>query len=279
MELYAGMVANLDYNMGLLTQHLKDKGVYDNTFIIFHSDNGAEGEPLSAEQEAVNAQNFAALGKDQRLNPAGTPSTYVQYGKRWAEVSATPFRLFKRFTTEGGTSVPTIVHLPGQTEALPAVREFAHVIDAAPTLLELAGIAEPVTPANTQGVNGLPLVAYKDRQVYPMTGHSLLPALQDQHSAPLHPEAVGEEQYGRAYLRRGPWKILWTEPPIGPTDGHWQLYNIEQDRAETHDLAAQHPEIVKDLYQQWQGYLHDTGALLAKRPGSAGGRRVIKPQN
>ena len=272
MELYAVMVSNLDYNIGLLIQHLKDIGQYDNTFIMFHSDNGAEGSPISPEQEAANNQNFGNLGKDQTLNPAGTPKTYVQYGKRWAEVSATPFRLFKGFTTEGGTSVPTIVHLPGQTQAQPAITEFAHVRDAAPTILELAGIVAPSTPASEEGVNGVPLVSYKNRAVYPITGHSFLQQLQDQSTAPLHTEAVGEEQYGRAYLRSGPWKLLWTEPPAGPTDGHWQLYDIVNDRAETNDVATQHPDIVKHLYEQWQSYMHASGGFLAKKPGSSGRR-------
>ncbi|WP_374090016.1 arylsulfatase [Methylomicrobium lacus] len=270
MEIYAGMVSNLDYNIGLLIQHLKDIGQYDNTFIVFHSDNGAEGSRVSAEQEAANARNIASLGRDQTLNPPGTEKTYIRYGWRWAEVSATPFRLVKGFTTEGGTSVPMVVHLPGQSAAQTPVREFAHVRDAAPTLLEMAGIAQPLAPAGVSGVNGIPLVKYKDRNVYPITGHSFLGELRGRHAAPLHPEPVGEEQYGRTYLRSGPWKIVWTEPPLGPSDGHWQLYNIEQDRTETRDLAAQHPEVVATLYRQWQSYMHDSGAVLAKKPGNTG---------
>lgn len=272
MELYAGMVSNLDHNIGLLIEHLKNIGQYDNTFIIFHSDNGPDGSVVSPEQAAANAKNFDNLGKDQTLNPKGVDNAYVQYGRRWAEVSATPFRLIKTFTTEGGTSVPTIVHLPGQTESLPPLREFAHVIDSTPTLLEIAGISLPNQPATEQGANGLPLINYKERNVYPVTGHSLLGHLQDQDKAALHAEPIGEEQYGRAYLRKGSWKIVWTEPPTGPMDGHWQLYNIEKDRAETNDLSAEHPEIVKSLYSDWQAYLHNSGALLAKKPGSSGRR-------
>jgi len=273
MEIYAGMVSNLDYNIGLLIQHLKDIGQYDNTFIVFHSDNGAEGSLVSAAQEAANANNFNNLGKDQTLRPAGTEATDVHYGQRWAEVSATPFRLYKSYTTEGGTSVPTIVHLPGQTEQQPTLRDFAHVRDAAPTLLELAGIPQPTTPASVTGVNGVPLVVYKNRNVYPITGHSFLSELKGNNTGPLHTEPVGEEQYGRAYLRSGPWKIVWTEPPVGPIDGHWQLYDIEKDRAETNDLSAQRPEVVKELYQKWQAYMHDNGGVLSKRPRSGGAPR------
>lgn len=273
MEVYAGMVSNLDYNIGLLIQHLKDIGQYDNTFIIFHSDNGAEGSLNSAEQEATNAANLAYLGKDQTLNPAGAGNTYIRYGQRWGEVGATPFRLVKGYATEGGVSVPTIVHLPGQTEPHPTLRQFAHVRDAAPTLLELAGIPQPTTPSAKTGVKGVGLISYKNRDVYPITGHSFLKQLQGDEVTPIHKDAVGEEYNGQAYLRSGPWKIVWTPPPQGPSDGHWQLYDIISDRAETLDVSSQHPEVVKALYQQWQAYLQDNGGVLAKKPGSRALRR------
>ncbi|MCD2450480.1 arylsulfatase [Methylicorpusculum oleiharenae] len=292
MEIYAGMVSHLDYNIGLLIQHLKDIGQYDNTFIVFHSDNGADGWPLSAAQERLNQQNFDSLGKDQRLRPAGTPATSVYYGLRWAEVGSTPFRLSKGFTTEGGHSVPTIVRLPGQTQQYPTLRTLFHISDSAPTLLELAGIPQPSTPSAVSGVNGQPLVSYKGRNVYPITGLSLLSHLETgsdlgplktdkdgkkQHGQgylrdakgkiePLHTEPVGEEQYGRAYLYSGKWKAVWNEPPYGPIDGHWQLYDIEKDRAETNDLSAEHPDVVAELYQAWKDYLYASGGVNPKRP-------------
>jgi len=269
MEVYAGMVSNLDYNIGLLIQHLKEIGQYHNTFIIFHSDNGAEGRPNTAQQDAVNLKYFDYLGQDSSLATQENDSPYIQYGARWGEVSATPFRLVKGYTTEGGTSVPTIVHLPGQTRQYPTLHDFAHVRDSAPTLLELAGIPQPSAPAEVSGVNGVPLVVYKNRHVYPITGRSFLGELTNASTVPLHYEPVGEEQYGRAYLRSGPWKLLWTEPPTGPADGHWQLYNIEIDRSESHDLAANNPELVQKLYQAWQAYMHNSGGVEPKRPGNS----------
>ncbi len=267
MEIYAGMVSNLDYNVGLLIQHLKDIGQYDNTYIVFHSDNGAEGWPLSAAQDTTNANNFQYLGKDQTLNPPGTPNTDIQYGLRWAEVSATPFRLVKGYTAEGGTSSPTIVHLPGQTQQYPTLRDFIHIRDAAPTLLELAGIAEPSTPASVTGVNGVAQVVYNGRNVYPITGKSFLSELEGESAGPLHTEPVGEETYGRAYLRSGPWKALWIEPGFaGPLDGHWQLFNIVTDRAETNDVSALYPDVVNSLYLDWTTYLHNTGGVEPLRP-------------
>ncbi|QWF71237.1 arylsulfatase [Methylomonas paludis] len=266
MEVYAGMVSNLDYNVGLLIQHLKNIGQYDNTYIVFHSDNGAEGWPLSAAQDTINASNFNNLGKDQTLRPSGSAATNIQYGLRWAEVSATPFRLSKGYTTEGGTSSPTIIHLPGQTTQYPTLRDFVHIRDVAPTLLELAGISQPSTPSANVGVNNLPLVVYNGRDAYPITGKSYLSELAGLNTGPLHTEAVGEEQYGRAYLRSGQWKALWVEPPLGPADGHWQLFNIVNDRAETNDVSASHPDIVNQLYQSWTDYLHNTGGVEPLRP-------------
>jgi arylsulfatase len=265
MEVYAGMVSNLDYNVGLLIQHLKDIGQYDNTFIVFHSDNGAEGWPISDTQDTTNFNNFANLGKDQALFPVAN-RTNIQYGLRWAEVGATPFRLSKGFTTEGGTSVPTIVHLPGQTQQQPTLRDFAHVRDVVPTLLELAGIPQPSAPSANVGVNNLPLVSYNGRDVYPITGKSFLGQLAGTSNSPIHNDVVGEEQYGRAYLRKGQWKALWVEPPYGPADGHWQLFDIGADRAETTDVSAAHPDVVNDLYLEWKDYLYSTGGVNPKRP-------------
>ena len=267
MEIYAGMISNLDYNVGLLIQHLKDIGQYDNTFIVFHSDNGAEGWPISAAQDTINYNNYQYLGKDQALNPTGAGNTNIHYGLRWAEVSATPFRLTKGYTTEGGTSSPTIVHLPGQTTQAPTLRDFIHIRDAAPTLLEVAGIPQPSTPSANVGVNNLPLVVYNNRDVYPITGKSYLSELSGSSSGPLHTEPVGEEAYGRTYIRSGQWKALWIEPGFaGPLDGHWQLFNIATDRAETNDVSASNPSVVNQLYQDWTQYLHNTGGVEPLRP-------------
>jgi len=270
MEIYAGMVENLDYNIGRLIQHLKDIGQYENTFIVFHSDNGAEGWPISDAQDLTNFNNFNNLGKDQF--GLGAAATNVQYGLRWAEVSSTPLRLAKGFTTEGGTSAPAIVHLPGQTTQLPTLRDFIHVRDSAPTLLDVAGIAPafgqapPAQLTATQGNALIPRVSYNGNYVYPITGHSALPELLGASSGPLHPEPVGEEQYGRAYIHYGQWKATFLEPPWGPVDGHWQLYNIEADRAETNDVSGQNPAVVNQLYQYWRDYLYNSGGIDPLRP-------------
>ncbi|WP_233852748.1 arylsulfatase [Paraburkholderia sp. HD33-4] len=277
MEIYAGMVENLDHNIGLLIQHLKDIGEYDNTFIMFQSDNGAEGWPIDsgADPTATDTANatdptYSQLGTDNGKQNAQR----LQYGLRWAEVSATPFRLTKGYSGEGGVSTPLIVHLPGQTAQKPSLREFTHVTDNTATFLAVAQIAPPTTaaPALINTLTGVDQnkgkVVYNNRYVYPITGQSLLPLLEDQSTAPVHSASFGDEAYGRGYLRSadGRWKALWTEPPLGPVDGHWQLYDMSADRGETQDVSTQNPSIIDGLVQQWNNYMTSVGGVEPLRP-------------
>jgi arylsulfatase len=277
MEIYAGMVENLDHNIGLLIQHLKDIGEYDNTFIMFQSDNGAEGWPIDsgADPTATDTANatdaiYPTLGTDNGKQNAQR----LQYGLRWAEVSATPFRLTKGYAGEGGVSTPLIVHLPGQAAQLPTLRAFTHVTDNTATFLAIAKI-DPPTQAAPPLVNTLTgvdsnkgKVVYNNRYVYPVTGQSLLPLLNGDASGEVHTAAFGDEAYGRGYLRSsdGRWKALWTEPPSGPVDGHWQLFDLQADRGENNDVATQNPSIIDSLVQQWNTYMSTVGGVEPLRP-------------
>jgi arylsulfatase len=275
MEIYAGMVENLDYNIGLLIQHLKDIGEYENTAIMFQSDNGAEGWPIGADPTAIDTANAAVgvyekLGSDNGLQSAQR----LQYGQRWAEVSAAPLSLTKGSLGEGGFSTPAIVHLPGQVGKLAPYRNFTHVTDNTATFLDLAGITPPSQPAPAlidpaTGVDkNQGKVVYDNRYVYPVTGKSLLPTLKGQNSGLVHTEAFGDEAYGRAYLfsADGKWKARWTEPPIGPADGHWELFDIVNDRGETADLSVRNPAVAASLFRQWQAYMLNVGGVEPLRP-------------
>lgn len=272
MEIYAGMVDNLDHNIGILIQHLKDIGEYDNTFIMFQSDNGAEGWPVDggADPKATDEANaqpaaYAKLGTDQLQR--------LQYGLRWAEVSAAPFRNVKGSANEGGVSTPLIVKLPGQHAALPALDNFSYVTDNTATFLALAGIAPPQVPAPrdvdpvTQQDRNRGKVVYRGRAVYPVTGNSLLPLLQEAQAVP-RTLPFADESYGRGYVfsADGLWKAVWIEPPQGPADGHWQLYDLRRDRGENHDVAHDHPQIVAQLVQQWHAYMARVGGVEPARP-------------
>ncbi len=276
MEIYAGMVSNLDYNVGLLIQHLKDIGEYDDTFIMFQSDNGAEGwpidsgaDPKATDESYASAAIYPTLGTDNGTQNARR----LQYGLRWAEVSATPLAQEKGSLGEGGVSVPAFVHLPGQTGSADPYRGFTHVTDNPATFLALAGVTPPNTPAppNVDATTGIDSnkgkVTYKGRNVYPVTGVSLLSALNGS-SAATHTAPFGDESYGRAYIYSadGTWKARWTEPPFGPLDGHWELFSILEDRGETNDVSAQNPDVLAALFGQWQTYMTSVGGVEPLRP-------------
>jgi arylsulfatase len=246
-EIYAAMVENLDWNIGRLIGYLKRTRQYDDTFIFFQSDNGAEGGAGVFPDTEAN---------DLRYENFGRRYSNVSYGKRWAEVSATPYRIWKAYTSEGGTIAPAIARLPKQRFARLPFSGFTHVSDLAPTFLELAGVADPGTQ-------------YKGREVYPITGKSILPRLQNRAWS-VHPqgEVFADELFGRRYVRRDRWKLLYVEPPYG--SGDWALYDLWRDPAESTDVSAAHPDIVADLRAEFAAYAERVGLILpANNPGPA----------
>jgi arylsulfatase A-like enzyme len=294
MEVYAGMVENLDYNIGLLIQHLKDIGEYDNTFIVFLSDNGPDGYPWdggyypSIDTIFGNEPLFSNMGFDNGLEikpndprPAaaylavGSAWPYLMYGQRWAEVGAAPFAHTKGSSSEGGISVPCIVRMPNQKAQLPHYTYFTHITDITATILDLAGITTPTKTApalmTADGVNkNAGKVEYASNYVYPVTGKSLLPLLKGEHSGIVRYEPFGGESYGRAYMfgADGRWKARWQEPPTGPADGRWELFDMMNDRGETTDLSAMYPTYVDLLRKQWENYMTSVNAVEPVRPHS-----------
>jgi arylsulfatase A-like enzyme len=244
MEVYAAMVDNLDRNIGRLIQYLKDTGQYENTLIMFASDNGAATEPSTFADDANTDNSLANIGR-RRSN--------VGYGERWAEVSATPFRMFKTYATEGGVSVPAIMRLPNQAQASAIARDLAHVSDLLPTFLEAAGIAEPGA-------------RYDGRAVRPITGISLLARLQDRSGVVRGSGSVlADELFGGRYIIRDQWKMVSIpQAPFG--NGNWMLFDLSKDRAETNDLAATRPDLVRELTQAYEDYAARSGVVFAASP-------------
>lgn len=247
MEVYAAMVANLDAHVGRLVQYLKDSGQYDNTLILFMSDNGAEGAP-------PYAPPVPGTQVDNTPANIGRPGSMVAYGPRWAEVSAAPFRLFKGFEgAEGGTSAPLIMKMPRQSRGLPDSHAWMHVSDVLPTVLEAARVAQP--GAHHQG-----------RSVQPIEGLSMWPALQSVASpVQVATRVHASELLGTGYVVQGRWKLsqtpLLSPTPVRRADVPWRLYDLHTDRGETQDLADQHPEIVAALKAQWDSYVRRAGVL------------------
>ena len=241
MEVYAGMVENLDANIGRLIAYLKQHNQYDNTLIFFVSDNGAEG--------AVRGYNDPSF--DTSLAAVGTAQSYHYIGPRWAEVSAAPFHLWKETAGEGATTAPAIVKIPHSKAAQPQYNGFTSVLDVLPTILDFAQI--PV-----------PQHQYKGRPIHTPSGYSWKATLENQATA-VRPSqfSFADELHGNQYARQGDWKIaLQANSKLGT--GQWELYNLQHDRAELNNLAEQYPEKVADLVEVYAQYVKDHGVLSYK---------------
>ncbi|WP_419820587.1 arylsulfatase [Acinetobacter sp.] len=238
MEIYAGMVENLDANIGRVIEYLKRNNLYENTLIFFVSDNGAEG--------FIRGSYGAESGFDNRVNNVGTSSSYHYVGPRWAEVSAAPFHLWKDTAGEGATTAPAIVKLPHQNKAQATYHGFASVLDVFPTVLDYANIAVP------QG-------QYKGRQINTPSGYSWRSVLENKAQT-IRPVnfSFADELHGSKYARQGDWKIaLQGKAELGT--GTWELYNLKNDRGETQNIAENNPAKLQELLDVYNKYTQQNG--------------------
>jgi arylsulfatase A-like enzyme len=245
MQVYAAMVDEMDRHLGRLIDHLRSIRELDNTFVVFLSDNGADGSnPLDWGWES-----WAAGTKDLRLENMGRRNSYVWQGPGWAHVSSTPFRLGKFFTAEGGIRSPMIVRFPGMVPAGGLSAAFGSVLDLTPTILEVAGVASPGP-------------TYRGRATHPLQGASLLGVVSGHATAAHGPDEVtGWEMYNRRAIRQGDWKIVWINAPWGRGLGRWSLFNLATDPTELTDLADQEPARLKELIGRWDDYVRANGVI------------------
>jgi arylsulfatase len=240
MELYAAMVEHMDANIGTLIGYLKTAGLYDETLIIFLSDNGPEGNVASMGPPWDNS-DLAAWGKE---------GTFIQYGPAWAQVSAGPFRMFKGFLSEGGIRAPLIVAGKGVSGSGRISEAVAHIMDIPATILDVAGVRMPDL--------------YQGNPVEPLQGMSLAPVLNTSRDAIRGPaDWTGWELFGNRAIRMGNWKLLWMCKPHG--SGAWQLYDLQADPAETNDVAAAQPEILSQMILHWYDYSSKNNVVLPDR--------------
>ena len=255
MELYAGMVENLDFHVGRLIDHLKQIGEYEKTVFIAFGDNGAEGtdlfEMIAGTPGTLNYL-FAAVHWSQTDPKAwGDPGSYVGYGPMWAQVSMTPFSQYKGWLAEGGIRNALIVSGPLVKRPKGSINHgVAHVADIMPTLLEIAGAEYPKTRAG----KALP----------PLAGKSWVPMLAGETDSPRTAEdSLAWEVFGNRALRQGDWKLRWQWKPFGT--GDWELFDLAADPGERSDLAAEHPERVAALRQLWDRYVEENNVILPSR--------------
>jgi arylsulfatase len=246
-ELHAGMAENMDYHLGRLIKHLKAKGVYDNTLVIFFSDNGAH--PAEPHQYPGTTEEWVQRNSDNRYENMGKRGSRISIGPAWALASNTPLRHFKGTIAEGGIRTPLIVAGAGVKRAGQINSAFAHVMDIAPTLLDAAGASHP-SPGR-----------YKGREVLPFMGKSMVGYLAGKADFVRgDTEAVGWEAFARRAVRQGRWKATWLDSPFGPDD--WQLFDIQMDVSERNDLADKNKEKLWELIRRWEEYADEVGVVL-----------------
>jgi arylsulfatase len=241
-EAFAGFLDHTDVQIGRLIDALAHLGELDNTVIMLMSDNGAsqEGGPFGVLHE-MKFFNFIIETPDEaiaRLDDIGGPHSHSNYPWGWAQAGNTPFKWYKQNTHEGGVHVPLIVHWPAGITATGALRDqFHHVNDIAPTVYDILGVMPPAV--------------YRGYQQVPVTGRSLRYTFNDA-SAPSQKGAQYFEMMGHRAIYADGWKAVTRHTPGVPfEDDDWELYNLEVDRSECNNLAAEMPDKVKQLVELW----------------------------
>lgn len=260
MEVYAAQVDRMDQGVGRILDTLRRLGQRENTIVVFLSDNGPSPEeiPHMKRDKFISRTDIfrshtrtgepVRLGNEPGLTP-GPEDTYSSYGRPWANLSNTPFRLYKKWVHEGGIAAPFIIHWPaGSIAAGQILRDPHQLTHILPTLLDALGVDYPT--------------AIGDRPIPPMEGTSFLPQLRNGQRPPSPSAGDGTlywEHCGNAAIRRGPWKLVRQHPHP------WELYNLSADPTELHDLAGQNRELAEDLLADWSVWADRVGILPFSR--------------
>jgi arylsulfatase A-like enzyme len=224
MEVYAAQIDRMDQGIGKIVEQLRADGVLENTLIMFLADNGGCAEKVNRGSPGVRA---------------GEKDSYLSYGPPWANASNTPFRLYKHWVHEGGISTPLIVHWPAVVKPSGMTHQPGHLVDLMATSLEVARAPYPRH--------------YLGREILPLEGRSLLPIFQGK-TREGH-DAIYWEHEGNRAVRQGKWKL------VAQFKREWELYDLEADRTELKNLAADHPEVVRHLLSKYESWVARSGVL------------------
>jgi len=244
-EVYAGFLSHTDHEIGRLLDFLQESGQLENTIVVFVSDNGASAE--GGPNGSVNESKFFNGIPDsieenlQFLDELGSPTTYNHYPNGWAWAFDTPFKLWKRYNFEGGVADPLIISWPKGIRANGELRkQFMHATDVVPTLYDLLGVE---LPDEVKGYQQLPLEGVSVRSTF------------EDAEAPTPKESAFFSMLGsRAVWHRG-WKAVSVHPTIAGWSNfdqdRWELYHVDEDPTEMHDLAAEQPAKLQELVNHW----------------------------
>lgn len=245
MEIYAGMVENIDYHIGRMLEFLTDIGELDNTIILFLSDNGSN--PWDNTQYPGNDDGVYLSQFDNRLENLGNPTSHIAYGTGWASAGSGPLDYFKMTVGEGGIRTPFIMSGPGIKEGV-IHGNFAYVIDIMPTLLDMVGIQKPDT--------------FNGKAVLAMKGKSFTKVLSGESERTYsNTEYVGGEMGNGKWMRKGNYKAQMVPTPYGTNE--WKLFDLSVDPGETTDISDEKPELLEELKTAWSAYSKDVGVILS----------------
>jgi arylsulfatase len=218
MAVYAAQIDRLDQGIGRITSKLREIGAEQNTLVTFLSDNGGCAEQIDRGTPGV---------------PPGPKESFLSYGLPWANASNTPFRRYKHWVHEGGIATPLVAFWPAVIrKGGELTLQVGHIIDLMATCVDVAGATYPQT--------------YKDRQILPMEGKSLVPVFEGRTRQPH--EALFWEHEGNRAVRQGKWKL------VSVNRGDWELYDLEADRTELTNLASVEPNRIRrmaEMYERW----------------------------
>lgn len=253
MAVYAAMIDNLDVNVGNIIQYLKNIGEYDNTLIVFMSDNGPD--PYDRTERAAYQNLLSEFNYDQSYNNMGAGNSYLFLGPGWTQVSNVNQRDYKFLPTQGGIHNPFIMRLPGSLDKGKVMTEFSSVLDLTPTFLDLAGVTHPGKQ-------------YKGRKIFPLSGRSMLPYMQgESKQVYADNEAISFELFGNASVFMGKWKAIKLHAPWG--NDEWSLYDIKNDVNERYNVSKDYPLILDSLIESFQQYKVENGVLTEPKDVTA----------
>jgi arylsulfatase A-like enzyme len=243
MEVYAAQIDCMDQGIGRILRELDTHGCLDNTLIFFLSDNGGCAEEITDSWKAwiIGGGEYVGrartldgkliqIGNDPEFMP-GPYDTYQSYGIPWANVSNTPFRLYKHWVHQGGVATPLIVHWPAKIKTREGFRhQTGHLIDIMATCVDVSGASYPSE--------------YKKYPIIPFEGKSLVPTFE---GMPIDREAIFFEHERNRAVIAGKWKLV-----ASGGEGLWELYDLVQDRTETNDLALSDPQRAEKMAAMWK---------------------------
>jgi arylsulfatase A-like enzyme len=259
LAVHAAMIEEMDKNIGKVIQYLKDSGQYDNTFILFTSDNGTSEPVEMADFRFMSGVDLESAKANYHLvnnslANLGNPTSDFNYGPWGQIVAASPYSGYKGFFYEGGITVPLLIKGPkstlssGNASGTNIVKSYVRVLDITPTILELANVSHPST--------------YNGRDVSPMIGKSLTGLLEGKVDKVYQTdEPLAAELFNNTVVRMGDWMVIHNQYD---KDGVWNLYNLANDIGQNTNLAEQHPDIVQKLKAVYEKYAKEVGVIIPR---------------